>query len=287
MKWRFLLSSISIFIFALSSFSQKEMENYGPFGTKTYTVLKEAIEKGAGVFKLDISYKPIEAKEYDKLFLLKDLQVLRLSTNSITNYPKQFNQLTNLVFFASFNNKLTRFPDGLNAFQNLQYLELQHTAIDSIPYNIAYLSRLKTFKFGNTEDTLKLPNSLRFLKKLEDLVFENCVLDSFPKALFQLSTLKFLYLSNTNTFYLSKHFERLPQLEVLIIENNKLQQLPFDIYKASKLRFMSLRNNKLERLPDSISQLENLAFIDLTGNLFSKEEIEKLKILLPGCEIKF
>ncbi|MEI8138031.1 MAG: leucine-rich repeat domain-containing protein, partial [Bacteroidota bacterium] len=66
-----------------------------------------------------------------------------------------------------------------------------------------------------------------------------------------------------------------------------LTQLPFDIYKAQKLRLISLRGNKLTKLPDSISQLENLTLLDLRGNLIEKEEIEKLKILLPSCEIKF
>jgi len=112
-------------------------------------------------------------------------------------------------------------------------------------------------------------------------------MDSFPKQIFKLSKLNYLNLSNTNTFYLSKHFERLPNLEVLIIENNPLSQIPFDIYKSQKLRFISLRGNKIEKLPDSISQLENLTLLDLRGNPMSADEIEKLKALLPGCEIKF
>lgn len=268
-------------------FSQKEMEQYGPYGSKVYTILQEALEKGKGVYKLDLSYKSILPKEYDQVHQLKDLQVLKLSTNSVSDYPKKINELINLTFLASFNNKLRAFPNDLKPFQNLQYLELQHTVIDSIPTAIAYLSRLKTFKFGNTDDTVKLATTFHFLKKLQDVVFENCVLDSFPRPLFQIASLKFLYLSNTNTHFVSKHFERLPQLEVLIVENNRLQNLPFEVYKAQKLRFISLRNNLLSSLPDSISQLSELAFLDISGNPISADEIEKLKILLPGCQIKF
>jgi Leucine-rich repeat (LRR) protein len=49
---------------------------------------------------------------------------------------------------------------------------------------------------------------------------------------------------------------------------------------------ISLRGNQLYRLPESISQLENLTLLELRGNNFTAEEIEKLKILLPGCVIK-
>jgi Leucine-rich repeat (LRR) protein len=196
-------------------------------------------------------------------------------------------KLVNLMYFSSYNNKLTAFLPKPQAYRSLHYLELQHCNIDSIPASIAYLSLLNSFHFGNSDDTLKLPMTLRYMKKLKDLSFENCVLDSFPKPLFQVGTLQFLYLSNTNTKMLSSHFERLPDLEVLVVENNPLEKIPFTIYKSQKLRVLSLRGNKLTRLPDSISQLEHLSVLDLRGNPIPAEEIEKIKILLPGCEVKF
>jgi Leucine-rich repeat (LRR) protein len=88
-------------------------------------------------------------------------------------------------------------------------------------------------------------------------------------------------------FYITKHFERFTNLEVLVLDGNQLQTLPFDIYKAKKLRFLSVKNNHLQKMPDTICQLENLTVLDVRGNGFSKEYIEELKALLPGCEIRF
>ena len=88
-------------------------------------------------------------------------------------------------------------------------------------------------------------------------------------------------------FYMTKHFERWSNLEVLVLDNNQLQSLPFEIYKAKKLRFLSVKNNHLQKLPDSISQIENLTVLDVRGNGFSKEYIEELKALLPGCEVRY
>lgn len=271
----------------LLSFSQKEFDKYGPMGCEVYTDLKTAIAIEKKVYKLDLAFKKPEQKLYDKIGKLTDLQVLRLSSIEVTNYPKNFDALYNLVYFASYNNRFSSFPQNLKPFSNLHYLEFQHSNIDSIPAQIAYLGKLQNFKFGNTDDTLKFPVTFKFLKKLTDVSLENIIMDSLPKQLFNLPMLNYLNLSNTNTHYLSKHFERIPNLEVLIIENNPLKVIPFDIYKASKLRFISFRGNNIEKIPDSISQLENLTLLDLRGNPVSSDEIEKLKILLPGCEIKF
>jgi leucine-rich repeat protein SHOC2 len=265
---------------------QNEFDMYGPPGSLVYKDLKEVMRVEKKVYKIDLSYQKIDQKLYEKLGKITDLQVLRLSTNELTEYPRNFEALFNLVYFASYNNKFTAFPPDMRSFSNLHYLELQHTAIDSIPAKVAYLNKLRSFKFGNTEDTLKLPLTLRFLRNLKDLSIENCVMDSFPKQIFKLSGLIYLNLSNTNTWFLSKHFERLQNLEVLIVENNHLTEIPFDIYKAYKLRFISFRGNQLRKLPVSISHLENLTLLDLRGNNFTTEEIEELKALLPGCEIK-
>ena len=119
------------------------------------------------------------------------------------------------------------------------------------------------------------------------MTIENCVLDSFPKELFKIPNLIFLNITNANVFYITKHFERFTNLEVLVLDGNQLQSLPFDIYKAKKLRFLSVKNNHLQKIPDTICQLENLTILDVKGNGFSKAYIEELKSLLPGCEIRF
>lgn len=286
--FKFMIRVFTAFLFLTNcAFAQKEFDKYGPMGSEIYTDLKTALAIEKKIYKVDLSFKKLEPKLYDKLYKLTDLQALKLGTNEVTAYPKNFDALYNLIYFASYNNKFTTFPPNLKPFYNLHYIELQHSNIDSIPAGIAYLNKLKILKFGNTDDTLKMPVTFHFLKKLSEVSFENCILDSLPRQLFKLPALNYLNLSNTNTHYISKHFERLPNLEILIIENNPIKKIPFEIYKAAKLRFISLRGNNIEKLPDSISQLQNLTLLDLRGNPVSADEIEKLKILLPGCEIKF
>ncbi len=267
--------------------SQNEFDKYGPYGAEVFKDLKEALKTDKKVYKMDLSYQVLDLKVYDKLPKLSDLQALKLSGNGVTGYPPGFENMSNLVYFASYNNKLKSFPPLLQNFRNLQYLDIQHSSIDSVPASIAYLNRLQSLKFGNTGDTIFLPQTLHYLKSLKDLTIEDCVLDSFPKEVFKIPSLTYLYLSGTNTWRITSHFERLSNLEVLVLENNHLTELPFTIYKAYKLRILSLRGNNIMRLPDSISQLENLTILDLRGNPIDAEELEKIKLLLPGCQVRF
>ena len=282
---KLLLSSFVFSSFVLTS--QNEFDKYGPLGSRVYTDLKEAIKIEVGIYKMDISYKKLDPKVYEKLSTIKDLQALKMSGNEVTDFPKNMGNLYNLVYFASYNNAFTVFPPDFKNLINLTHLELSHTKIDSIPAAIAYNSKLKSIKFTDTDDTLKLPVTLKYLKTLEDFQIENCIMDSFPKQLFKVPSLKFLYLSKTNTHFLSGHFERLPNLEVLILESNPISSIPANIYLAKKLRVISLRNNQISKLPDTISQMENLALLDLRGNPMTKDYIDELKAMLPGCEVKF
>ena len=277
---------VVIFFSSLFSQAQNEFDKYGPFGSQVFTDLKVALDVEKNVYKMDLSYQKLEPKLYSKIGKLKDLQALKMSGNEVSSFPEGFSNLANLIYFASYNNEFSEFPD-LKKLGNLNYLEFFASKIDSIPSDIAYLSKLKTFKFSSSNDTLKIPGTLRYLRNLKDVTFENCVMDSFPKEIFKIPNLVFLNLTNVNLFYITKHFERFTSLEVLVLDANKLTSLPIEIYLAKKLRFLSVKNNFLEKLPDSIAQLENLTVLDVRGNNFSKQYIEELKALLPGCEIRF
>ena len=280
------LSIILVFLSFISR-SQNEFDKYGPFGSQVYTDLKVALDINKNVFKMDLSYQKLEPKLYAKLGKLKDLQALILSGNEVKTFPIGFSDLYNLLYFASYNNEFTSFPSDFKKLVNLNYLELFGSKIDSIPANIAYLGKLKTLKISSTNDTLHLPVSLRYLKNLKDLTIENCVLDSFPKEIFKIPNLTFLNLTNVNMFYMTRHFERFTNLEVLVLDGNQLQSLPIELFKAKKLRFLSVKGNHLQKLPDSISQLENLTVLDVRGNGFSPKYIEELKALLPGCDVRY
>ncbi|MBC7865695.1 MAG: leucine-rich repeat domain-containing protein, partial [Bacteroidia bacterium] len=189
-------------------------------------------------------------------------------------------------YFCSVGNPLPAFPD-LRNFPNMMYLELMGTKIDSIPNNIAFLQRLKIFKFSSTDDTLKLTKNFKFMRSLNTLILESVILDSCPRPPFRIENLKILSLKNCNLQAIPENLEKMQKLESLNLDNNKLTALPRGIYKMTSLTVLSLAGNKITKIPDTICHLQKLTILDLRGNTISEENREEIKALIPGIKILY
>ncbi len=275
-----------LFLNIPSFVSQAPFDIYGPFNSEIYKDLKAALKSPDNVYKLDLSYQNIEPKWLNKIGQLKNLMNIQLNSNGLSQLPNSFCELHNLVYFSSLNNPLQQWPCPFYNFPNLQYLEIGNSHIDTLSSDIAACQYLKIIKFYGNGDTLRLPKTLKYLKKLSDIQIENVVMDSCPKILFRNPYIKTLILNKTNTHYLPDNIETAGNLEVLAIENNPLQIVPWNIYRLKKLRILSFRNTNISKLPDSISELKNLEYLDIRGTRIPPEELEILKALLYGVQIK-
>src|ERR1700760_347398 len=79
-------------------------DKYGPYGAPVYTDLKSALKDEQTVYKLNLSYQPVDSKLWPKLSKLKNLQALQLQSVSVNQWPDDFSALTNLVYLGSYNN---------------------------------------------------------------------------------------------------------------------------------------------------------------------------------------
>jgi Leucine-rich repeat (LRR) protein len=52
------------------------------------------------------------------------------------------------------------------------------------------------------------------------------------------------------------------------------------------LKFLNLISNRLAELPPEIGRLKNLRELDLRANQLTEREIEKVRKLLPRCQIE-
>ncbi|EMK23721.1 leucine-rich repeat domain-containing protein [Leptospira kirschneri] len=76
-------------------------------------------------------------------------------------------------------------------------------------------------------------------------------------------------------------------VRVLNLWNNQLTTLPKEIGQLKNLQRLELNNNQLTTLSKGIGQLKNLKKLYLNNNQLSSEEKERIRKLLPKCQIYF
>ncbi|MCX8080769.1 MAG: leucine-rich repeat domain-containing protein [Bacteroidia bacterium] len=284
--------TIYFLFFLTTAYSQTEHEKddfykFGPFDAPTYRDLKIALKEKNKVYRLELKNVSPEPKQLEKFGELTNILSLRFFNNQFKSWPEGLAKCKYLCFLASYLNPVTTFPPHLKNYTSLQFIDIQHSKIDSIPSAIAYLQNLRVLKIGNTEDTLYFPKTLKYLKNLKELHLENLIPDSNLHRIFKIKTLQTLVISGTPVKKIPASISALQNLDLLILDNNHLTSIPWEIGNLKNLRILRLANNRIEKLPDTLTELENLVLIDLRGNPISPEELEKWRALLPGCEIKF
>ena len=81
---------------------------------------------------------------------------------------------------------------------------------------------------------------------------------------------------------LSSDIGKLINLEVLILNGNQLTFLPKEIGNLKNLKELWLNQTNIERLPMEISNLKKLEKLSTEGSYVSKDEIDRIKKLLPN-----
>jgi hypothetical protein len=199
---------------------------------------------------------------------LGNLKSLNLSSNELSGLPKEIGQLKNLTNLNLPYNQLVNLPKEIGELKNLTTLNLENNKLESMPFEIGKLTNLESLRLGNNaydygpNQLVHLPTSIGQLKNLRNLELHGNELTDLPREIGELKNLTTLYLSS-----------------------NKLTNLPPEIGGLDNLESLYLSNNKLTGLPNEIGKLKNLITLDLSGNKIPKIEIEKVRKLLPNCEI--
>ena len=80
-------------------------------------------------------------------------------------------------------------------------------------------------------------------------------------------------------YSLEKALKTPEQVYMLILVDNQLTNLPVEIGNLTNLTELYLRKNKLTSLPKELENLTKLKILDISSNNFSKEEVNKIKII--------
>ncbi|RFM32376.1 leucine-rich repeat domain-containing protein [Chitinophaga silvisoli] len=126
-----------------------------------------------------------------------------------------------------------------------------------------------------------IPEEILGNKLITNLNLEDNQITYLPVWFTSLTGLKVLYLSNNQISDISL-LAKMPSLELIYMNHNKIRKLPEDIGNLKQLRRLYLGHNQLEYLPDSFYELTELRMLILKANKLTSldDKIGQLKHLV-------
>jgi Leucine-rich repeat (LRR) protein len=199
--------------------------------------------------------------------------------------------LKSLVEINFSNNLINFLPNEIGYLKELEIMNLSFNKLEQIPSTIGNVTKLK--KLDLSENCLKyLPDELNSLSLLEELLlFKNRLSHNDCFTWEGLSNLKYLDLHNNflelmtnlpksekldtlilgyNRLQNIEKLENCPNLTVLDLNNNKIENFPEEILNLQNLKTLNLMNNSINDLPPQVSLLQNLVRINIEGNPLKK-----------------
>uniref|UniRef100_A0A2N9FP54 TIR domain-containing protein n=1 Tax=Fagus sylvatica TaxID=28930 RepID=A0A2N9FP54_FAGSY len=197
------------------------------------------------------------------------LQKLYLDGTTITELPSSVECLTALKFLDLGNcNKLVHLPSTIFSSKSLKFVSLSGCSkIHNLPENLWNVEGLEMLDLGKTA-IKELPSSVERLTSLTDLILKGCeYLVCLPNTICNLKLLRHLDLFGCSNFEnLPENLGNIEGLEILILSEVAIKELPSSVEGLTRLRFLSLTNCKnLVCLPSTICKLKSLRYLDLFG----------------------
>ncbi len=109
-------------------------------------------------------------------------------------------------------------------------------------------------------------------------------IDSITRLLVNFTSLEVLHLRNNNMISIHEHVGRISTLKELVLDDNKLEELPESFTSLRNLETLKVSNNRLKALPEEIGRMRMLVNIFADNNKIavipsSMCKLSKLKFL--------
>ncbi|WMV23721.1 hypothetical protein MTR67_017106 [Solanum verrucosum] len=215
---------------------------------------------------------------------LRELQILLLHTNQLTNEPREhellfFNSLADCRMLkylqVGFNPLNGVLPNSIgNLSSTIQNFEIGDTHINGlIPTSIGNMTGLTSLSLGGNNLTGTIPSEIGKLKQLQGLYLSNNKLQGhIPEVVCNLSDLVQLYLyGNELSGLIPECLGNLTMLQQLYLASNKFSsKFPLSLWKMSGLLYLNVSQNSIEgELPSDIGGLKAIVELYLSSNHFS------------------
>ncbi len=241
--------------------------NYLKFSGNNFSMIPDSIYSLYNLKFLDFADNKLRNLS-DNIRGLKSLVDLNLSNNSINALPNEIGRLPEIEILNISQNKISAIPQGIANLTKLKKLDLNNNFLDSIPSFIGSLYNLEELILFKNKIKQIQNNSLSRLANIKYLDLHNNNLDSFteiPKS-DKLDTLILGY----NRIEKIENLRNSPNLTVLDINNNKLENFPDDVLNLKNIITLNIMNNSINDIPPALCYLNKLVRLNIEGNPLRK-----------------
>ena len=217
----------SLFTLGVLAQGKKSTTTSGNTKPPTNTTEKENLSDKELTNYLLTKFSASDRVEFDDVFTAsksnpESVTSLKLNKKGLTEIP-DLSKFNNLVELDLSDNEISDFSSKLTGLNNLQVLNLSGNNLTSIPTDICNLKSLKTLNLSSNKIS---SGSLSCLGSLERLYLNNNDLTSIPAGITELQSLKTLYLHLNKLTTLDEKLARMPNLDILFVQFNKIADEP-------------------------------------------------------------
>ncbi|XP_074648106.1 protein flightless-1 homolog isoform X2 [Tubulanus polymorphus] len=174
-------------------------------------------------------------------------------------------------------------PNHLPDMSGLRWLRLNHSAMDSLPFELTSLKKLEHLSV--THNKLADLQNVKFSEMpcIRALVLRHNDLtcDSIPSDIFHLDDLTVVDLSHNNLTTIPTDMELATGVVVLNLSNNKIENIHNQLFiNLTNLYYLDLSNNLLGTIPPQIRRLSSLQVLILNNNQINASQLRQISSML-------
>lgn len=133
----------------------------------------------------------------------------------------------------------------------------------------------------------EMPEEIRKFRNLQVLKFSRNNLKEVPDWIGEFRNLQVLDLGYNKIKVIPPSIGNCKQLIFLGLNRNIIETLPKEIGQLDALEVIEMWDNEVQYLPEEIKLLNNLKVLELRGILFSQQEQDQIRQLLPDTDVLF
>lgn len=208
---------------------------------------------------LELNMSGLEAwKLSSRIWNLQYLKTLVLSHNALARIPSGIQDLIHLEELDVSYNQLTRLPSCLQTTTSLTAIRASHNLIQAFSPKLWKLRQVRHLDLSHNclKELPYVEGDLKLLRETREWQVGVGLLDD----------LEVLLLSDNKLVEVPKSIEKCGALTLLDISNNQLASLSDEVPALSSLTRLIAHHNVVKALPEAIGDLSNLQELDLAHN---------------------